>query len=111
MREPVFIECRGCWRLVALGISARSDTEVVTGGDGEVRAIITNPLPSHDVETCPDCGAEYEFPPLDERPPSKYQTYEHEGVLFRFGKPSWPENAEENICLRPKNYSEPSSPW
>lgn len=108
MREPAFIECKGCWRLL-LGFSTREGKEVITDKAGDVKAVITKPLPAHDLEVCPVCGAEYEFPPLDERRPD--DDVKFSSVLYRFGPPSWPEEAEENLCLRQKNYSEQSSRW
>lgn len=109
MREPVFVECKGCWKLAVLGFSNREKREAVMDREGNVRAIIDRILPAHDTETCSVCGAVYEFPPLDEKRPSENTQYE--SVLYRFGPPCWPEGAEENLCLRPKNYKEPSSQW
>lgn len=104
-----FIECRGCWRLRVLGISNREITEVVTRKD-QVEAIITRPLPAHGKEVCPDCGLEFEFPPLDARPPADNEEFTF--VTFRFGPYAWPERAEENYrCLPTKSFNTLSSRW
>lgn len=111
MREPVFVECRGCWRLAVLGISNETEEQVITNKHtGDVQAIVEVPMPSHDVEVCPDCGKEYEFPPLDEYPPDSHE--EFQTVTFRFGPPEWPERAEENfLCSRKTSLAEPFSRW
>lgn len=105
----MFIECKGCWKLAVLGISNREGKEVITDKEGTVKAIVQKLLPAHDTEVCSVCGAEHEFPPLDERRPDDDEEFVF--VSYRYGPPSWPENAEENLCSRQKNYSESSSPW
>jgi hypothetical protein len=111
MEEPIFVECKGCWTLFVLGFSTREKKEVVTDKEGNVKAIIYRPLPAHDHEVCPDCGREYEFPPLDERPPDE-EDYEYDPLTFRFGPRCWPEPAEENFrCLQTKSFNGLSSLW
>ena len=95
--------------MAVLGISNREDREVIMDKDGGVKAIVQKPLPSHDTETCSVCGHVFEFPSLGDWRPDDDEEFEF--VSYRYGPPSWPENAEENVCLRPKNYREPSSRW
>lgn len=111
MSEPVFVECRGCWRLAVLGISNEIDQQVVVDREtGLTEAIVDVPMPSHDTEVCPDCGREHEFPPLHERRPDENEHYET--VTFRFGPPEWPERAEENfLCSRRMKLVERFSRW
>ena len=109
MKEPIFIECKGCWKLVVLGFSNHTKRAVITDSDGALKAIVYHPLPAHDSETCQVCGEVYEFPPLDERRPADDEEFEM--VTYRFGPPCWPENAEENLCLPNRNSTPPFSDW
>lgn len=110
-KPTFFIECRGCWRIVALGFSTRERRIVHVDKSGEVKGISYAPLPVHDTEVCPDCGREYNFPSLDAEP-EPAPPDDAVGVIFRFGPFAWEEKAPENfLCSLNPNYERSLSPW
>ena len=62
--QTINITCRGCWRIVALGISYRKHTELVFK-DGDLVAKVEKNYPSHGKEECPKCGRVHDCGPAD----------------------------------------------
>lgn len=63
--RTIKITCKGCWRIVALGLSFRMYKERVMDKNGEVLGQIERPYPAHDEEECPHCGTVHDCGPAD----------------------------------------------
>lgn len=66
--KTIKINCKGCWRICALGFSTRVLEEEVFDKQGNYLGMATKYLQASGHEVCPDCGREYFFPDDDEDP-------------------------------------------
>lgn len=62
--HTIDITCKGCWRLVAIGLSYRKHTELIFK-DGELVAKVEKNYPAHGKEQCPECGRVHDCGPKD----------------------------------------------
>jgi hypothetical protein len=87
--RTVEIDCRGCWKIVALGISTKTYKQHILDRQGEIKAVVERLLPSHGLEVCQTCGRVHKFPGLGGKLDKDY------GTIWTSAEKAWRQ--AENI--------------